>query len=354
MCTNEGNCSVSYQLLRIDSDGNIAGELRCTMCEADLKGSPAGGHCPDCSASISESTDGRALARVDDEGWLIEEIDCRVCAYNLRGLNPESICPECEAPVGYSLETDSLRYCKVRWLTKVRDGLLFYLIASLLGILVGVGATIINIFINDATLRAIVTIAVTLIASMVSLIAIWLVTAREPDEQFGAHAGRTAANIAKWFAVIQIPLTIVGQIGSLIQPDLMVLFTAPGVVVGIITMIALFIYFRVLALRVPDAKLAGRWRLILWCLSIGMILMTMGGFMSLLAMGGAPPQPGAAGLPPGTSMPFLIVGGLTSCIGMPMALIFGIWSLFLIWFLRIPYQKAAQISLDTEEYLNTH
>ncbi|MCH8853082.1 MAG: hypothetical protein IID41_10580 [Planctomycetes bacterium] len=55
-----------------------------------------------------------------------DDVCCVHCGYNLRGLTKRHRCPECGTPAGFSVEGDLLKYAPIPWIRTVRNGLAMF------------------------------------------------------------------------------------------------------------------------------------------------------------------------------------------------------------------------------------
>ncbi len=338
---------MAHILLRVDRDGRILEDVPCSSCNASLKGAGAGGLCPACGANIAVSLLGRAAVALDDAGRIDEPVRCSMCGHILRGIDPHGECPECRAPVGPTLEMNLLRYANAAWVKKVADGLMLYLIALLVTIAMGLAnAGIAFALRGDPALRTIIGLTVSAVTCVFLTIAIWWLTAADPDTP-PAHQKRLGANLARYLIIPQYLLTLPGayfaSVAATPAEELRAgLVQMPAGAIGILVGVGVLLHLIVLTQRVVDEKLE-RWaRIILWINVIGSSLALAGGVVSMISMLASGASPAAGNMPQsGPALIGLIVGGFAGCTGLLGTLIATVWQIVLIVCLRRYYSSAA-------------
>lgn len=268
---------------------------------------------------------------LDGDGRLNTDISCRSCGYNLRGALPDGVCPECATAVGRSIHGDLLRFSDPQWVGRLSRGMGWIVAGIVISVVVAClgGGTVGAL---TAARRAPGTLPVAFIwpvqfaLALVTFYGYWLVTTPDPSkarEEIGLNA-RKLVRIAQVFALACTPFNWGLEKIPIV---LSVLFTVITSGVGIAGIIAIFIYARQLALRIPDLKLAGRTRFVMWGVTAFMIL----GFISSVVMlsGGGP----AVGMSPMLAVAMSVAG-----IG---GIVFGLWSLRLIDRFRKAFKQAA-------------
>lgn len=229
----------------------------------------------------------------DPHGNVNEDILCRRCGYNLRGLHSDGTCPECMTGVGDSLHADLLRFGDPRWVRELSRGVTLLLISTLGGIVIGVAwvttASAIMGMGGTVVLRAALggVALLSLALACVAGLAYWKVTTPEPGatQPGGSPASRRIARTALLAGLVLDALT------SASDPDVYDLFvdttiSIPGLAavswglgcagsaVGLTGLIAMLLYARSIAGRIPDDKLAARTGVVMWgcAVSIGLLL----------------------------------------------------------------------------------
>ncbi|MCC6906989.1 MAG: hypothetical protein IT430_03520 [Phycisphaerales bacterium] len=338
---------MAYETLHVDREGRIIDELPCSACGHSLRGQSAGAACPGCGETIALSTLGRAVCRVDERGLLDESLRCSTCGYDLRGIDPAGACPECHVPVGQSLEGNLLRYGDPRWTKKVADGLVLYVIALALAISLGVGAAALRFAIKDAAVIALVTVTTTVVSGVFTALALWWITAPDPDTPIPAQQ-RFGANLARLLVIPQVLATAgLGAFTAFTNPQqgqaLAMLLQLPVMVLGALVGVGLLLHLRELARRVVDETLANWARTILWLTVIGTLAAMLGlGVMASTSLATGQPMPAPGQTPSGPMLIGLGAGAIGGCIGGLLNIIAMIWTIVLLFKLRAYFTAAAR------------
>lgn len=194
-------------------------------------------------------------------------VECRRCGYNLRGLNSQGRCPECSTPVGLSIQGDLLRYSDPDWLDKLRSGGAFLywgmgltFVGSCLG---GIGARLPGMNVYSALFSGLFVLG----CSLLIVYAIWQLTSPDPGGVGDGQYSRRR-NLIRIFTLVSIAAACVVLTDYLPLSSDMAMFLEIGSYLGIVCGVAgtfmLLGYLRLLALRIPDAELARRARLVQW------------------------------------------------------------------------------------------
>lgn len=230
------------------------------------------------------------VEKAAEQAVIEHDLACRGCGYNLRGLSPRSRCPECDQPISHALQGDWLRYSDPRWVTTIANG--YRLLAGA----VAIGLLAIIFAAASAHSLAIpwLTMAIALTVGVVSLVGVWMTTAREP----------AAAESERWYSDRRLlrVFTIVGVSLQASSGFLAMQFPAGGLyvrlagaVIMIFGMLCAFRHAMSLADRIPDYALVNETRAVMW----GLIL-SYGLFLGILAValtaGGSPLAMMACGL----------------------------------------------------------
>jgi len=258
---------------------------------------------------------------LDAQGCVGEDIPCRRCGYNLRGLSPEGRCPECGIAVGRSLLGDYLRFAEPHWVRTLASGSTILLVAialtlalgSITAALMGIG----GVRVSWMWLRWQQSVIV-----VTAFVGYWKLTTPDPGtvEDPTRLTARRLVRIAQTISVILFCAPLVPFIGEA-RIDWIVLPLATGVI-GIVNMIAIFIYARQLALRIRDEKMAKECTILMACtlvmhaLNLAQVIA-----MRASAMGGGIPG--------------------VKCVTIVMSLLLILWLCHLLWRFRKAFRQAA-------------
>jgi hypothetical protein len=259
---------------------------------------------------------------LDPSGCLAEDISCRKCGYNLRGLSPNGRCPECGTAVGRSLQGDYLHFADPQWVRTLASGMDWLVAALLLGIIVGAAVRGITGGPSGETLW---TECAQLLASLISFVGYWKLTTPDPVglEDPSKITARKLTRITQLAGLATAVAAILVPKSWSVLPVIVAAFV---IVIAIVGMFATLTYARQLALRIPDERMAGHCRIVMWgivaCMGLGFIL---GLAMAIVG-------PGAA------------FGACFVALGF---LVFGIWSLVLIFRFRRAFKESAHLAAAT-------
>jgi hypothetical protein len=261
------------------------------------------------------------------------DLPCRNCGFNLRGLSPDRACPECGTSIELSLREPLLRFAEPGWVRTLARGATWVLAGVLVGFIAGVAAAVVAA--QGAVLPAV------LIASVPQVpyvLGIWWLTSPEPGGLDGDDPVSRA--IARWGAVTAVAIGA-ASIALINAPALtnQALDTVEGLA-GTVAYFALLVYTRKLALRLPDARLAKHTRTVMWGIVVSYGVIVVGAVVLGVLVATGPNSPGG---PPNalvfaTAVPLLIGGAGT--------LVFGIWSLVLLFQYRSRLTLAAEQAAD--------
>ncbi len=192
--------------------------------------------------------------KLDAAGRIDEDVSCRKCGYNLRGLLPDGRCPECGAAVGRSLHGDLLRFSDPDWVQKLASGMNWIVASIFMGMIGGFfSAIFVAIFTSILSSRSFFVLAPlsTLAFGTIALVGYWRVTTPDPARS----SEESNFSPRKLVRVAQLTNYAVAPVSSLMQQ---LAWTVPSMVtsaasglVGLVGTVAIFIYARKLALRIP-------------------------------------------------------------------------------------------------------
>ena len=270
-------------------------------------------------------------------GPIDHDLPCRHCGYNLRGMTEDRACPECGTAVGRSLLGDMLRFSDPQWVRTLSRGAAWILWSVLVGLLLGilgavvgfvaainsggVGSGLLNFYIG----------LLSLLPSIIYLVGVCYLTAPEPAVV--EQSGLPLRLLLRWTVVISTIISMLGIGLALTSPVMTGVTDLLSSIVGLVGYIALFVYARRLALRVPDYNLAKQTKTVMWGTIITLSGMILFGIMAVVL--------GFAGA--GVGMAVL---GIPICVLTVGYLVFAIWSLvLLIWYKRV----SSAAALDAEQ-----
>ena len=239
-----------------------------------------------------------AAAKLDAAGNVAVDVACRRCGYNLRTLPSVGKCPECGTAVGRSLHGDLLQFSDPEWVEKLAGGMNWIVASIIIGFFSGIIAIIVGTVLGGFNNPNIVNTAVAVAQlgfGAIGLIGYWKVTTPDPAklEPESPASPRTIVRMAKVFNYAAAPIAQTLMIPATLIA--LAISTVSGIV-GIVAIFAIFLYARVLALRIPDDVLARQCRTVMW----GLAIMSVGSvgttaIMAYVAGGGAGPAVLATG-----------------------------------------------------------
>lgn len=271
---------------------------------------------------------------LDAQGRIDEDVHCRSCGYNLRGLDLDSRCPECGASVGMSVYGDFLRYSDPDWVGRLSKGMDLIVYAIALAIFGGL-ATLLVVLASEAmwggALEPVVAWVVVLymVVAVLMLRGIWLLTTLDPAKPL--EETDVVRNVARYGLLVNWALSILAMVLSLASVVIAIGLQIIANVASLAGFIAIFIYVRRLALRLPDEGLAKQTRIVMWGLVVGTVINLLGTLIEVST---------ASSTTPGGSNGVSAIGGLT-------IFVFAIWSLLLIDKYRKRFREAATQARDT-------
>lgn len=201
----------------------------------------------------------RPTLALDGDDRLAQDLTCIKCAYNLRGALRDGRCPECGLAVMRSASGHWLRFCEPTWLKRIWGGLngLAVLIAAagVLTLLAWSGLLDLKTPLPEWLVIALPAVIIS-VGIGLGIWGVWRATAPDPS---GLRERSRMRRATRWlFAATLLYLPVVAPALSALfagyDVDGLVLF---GVVVLLLaTVVALVLYGRSLALRVPHVPLA--------------------------------------------------------------------------------------------------
>ena len=318
----------------------IAIDAPCVGCGYNLRGLFHEGHCPECRRPVRDSAPPPASVQiqVDEQGRLAEDAPCHKCGYNLRGLPLDGRCPECDTAVGRSVSGNWLRFCDPQWVQRLANGAAWLIWSIAIGMVLGLAAGIAGRLTGQPAFTQIIVLGSAAIAS----IAYWIATTPDPGSRRG-DPGVRSRDVARSSQLIAF---VAAGLGALLQffGTYRIALAGQGVaglgsLAGMVAYIALFVYARQLALRIPNEKLARGTRTVMWGVVVTQsAALGVTGLSAILVWTVARPAAqaaatGAAGGPVNTSGPMLalfIPVAVLGCGAVIASIVFSIWTIVLL------------------------
>ncbi|MBI1338202.1 MAG: hypothetical protein GC164_14755 [Phycisphaera sp.] len=280
---------------------------------------------------------------VDDAGFIVDEVPCLACGYNLRGTNLNGRCPECGTAVGRSAHGDLLLYCEPTWVSQLAKGMNFVLVSILVGFLIGcLSSSAVAYSASQHAQPQVQWVQLLhLVPNIIALVGYWLLTTPEPRQQM-TEAGLSARSLARGCLVAAQGLGVM-QIGvSLGQPFVAQILAMPGAILSIVGLVALLVYLRRIALRMPDTNLASQTLVVMWgtaalyafLVLIAVVVLVIGVNISRGSQSGQ--------LSAGVG----VMAALGCVVGV-LAIVFGIWALVLVFWYRKRLMTASSQAKET-------
>ena len=245
---------------------------------------PAPGSPPDPHSERAEAEFAHHVAQVAAPYEIQEDTPCLACGYNLRGLSSDWRCPECGTAIGRSLHGNLLRFAQPQYVRKLARGVTLILWGILVSILVAIAGFMWRVQAAPQVMANLMA----LLGGLVGLVGTWMVTAPDPgrlDEAWEFNARR----LIRLTLLIGLGTHVVNALGAAFVRSspasagagipLSVLAFLLGVV-SLVGQVAQFVYFRKLALRIPDDRLARDTRALMWGFVVFFGAAIVGGLLS--------------------------------------------------------------------------
>jgi hypothetical protein len=259
------------------------------------------------------------LVHLDAAGHIDQDMTCIRCGYNLRGLSPDGVCPECGTAIGRSLHGDLLRFAPPDWVENLAAGMNWIVAAIIIGIAAGALSVVLSSAVGARGLGELIAHAL----GIVSVIGYWKVTTPDPG-RLEQEPPVNARNLVRLTVVLNYVFGFARLGAGAIDRRVLIVALAIAGLSGVVNYFAIFTYARQLALRIPNLRLAGQTRIVMW----GMVAVAVFAMLLLVSAMSTP----ASGARPPRGGDTLVLLACSAGLG---TLIFGIWSLvLLLWFRR--------------------
>ncbi|MEM9021657.1 MAG: hypothetical protein AAGC44_13930 [Planctomycetota bacterium] len=293
------------------------------------------------------------------DGRLDEDITCQSCGYNLRGQDIHGNCSECGSPIAHSLSKNNLRFADPGWLRSVYTGASVMAIGTLclipLGCVAGMAGSAIDSMMHAASPaysspaaspvspsspswygEAAANLLVAFGHLVVGGFGAWKLCRGDPA-RLATPSDPVSRKLGR---ALLLPAYAGSALLSLFyfvpsQPVYQALSVLDGILLIPLSVgfIAMMVYLRQLALRIPDESLASQTRIVMWGL-IGSTVLIIPTLVFVLAMAFGPSGAGA-----------FTVGGLAlGCFVLLGLLTFGIWWIVLLFRFRSAFEYAIRRS----------
>jgi hypothetical protein len=257
---------------------------------------------------------------LDAQSLIAADLPCIHCGYNLRAQPPSGVCPECATPVMRSMRGDFLRFSDPDWLGIVTRGMNWLTVAIVVTVVTALAQNFLA-----RQVRQVVTPGL----GVLWLYACWLLTTPDPRR---IEAGLTARQLVRIAAVLSVLLAFTNLLGRLYGYVDLAYVALLSLVTSLVWWSAGCTYVRQLALRIPDQRMAGRTRIIMWLPAVCIALLFIAALIAFVGQG--------AGVSPFWAFGAMCAFGICvlSC---------SVASLFLMVRLRRALSLAARQALET-------
>lgn len=287
---------------------------------------------------MAGSPDSHVVPRMDADGRIDVDLRCAFCGRELRGLALDGRCPQCATAIRCSTRVDLLRYGDPAWLETLAGGTTWTIAGILIGILAGLAAAVAQVVYSQPALG----ILLTALGGLIGLIGFWRLTAPEPGAAPSTEI--TARELTRYGSAGGFLLNLVYLWAGISYPDLAGYVGLPAALLGLLTIVATFIYAGRMAMRIPDESLAKQTRRVMG----GMITLTVLWIIldALKELSGpAPPVTLTTGSPANPLTGFTPVTGIMmglGCFAGITALTLAVWNLALLARFRRAFIQAAR------------
>lgn len=177
-------------------------------------------------------------------GDVEQTLHCVSCDYDLRGLSEDAYCPECGLPVDVSAGKHLLRHADAKWAKQLRLGINLLIASVIVATLVVFGFSVIVGFNAPQELEKIPEnlwlLAVMMIPSTMSLIAMYFLTRPEPDPAFAEYD----TPLRRWVWIFAIASFVLGPIEFRYPdwPTLHPVLLVAGILVATLSVVELVLF----------------------------------------------------------------------------------------------------------------
>lgn len=250
---------------------------------------------------------------MDEKGRLLTPVTCQGCWADLHGQKIKGKCPECGASVARSARGNRLRFADPAWVETLRSGVSILLLGVLLYVVMLMVVVAVQVGVQGAAVLeqdsgsakpptfeqaleqavgppelAAVTIVIALIGSVVMMLGVWKLTVPEPGQTKPGDA--VAREAFRWGWLTATLLANMGNLLVLTDPTLGAMVSGVSTVFSVVASIAMLLYLRGLAMRIPDEDLAGKTMLLQGLFLLWIAAFFVGMLMVATAVSGAGPS----------------------------------------------------------------
>ena len=266
------------------------------------------------------------------------DLPCIQCGYNLRTQLMGGNCPECGTPVSRSVRTDQLHQSDIGWLASLRTGAMVMFTGIFAIIVFGVVLACGGIVLlapgsaspgGPEMVFLIVQLLIGITVAGTFGFAVFKLTMPEPGRQTPKQSCSVARYTLLTYFTLGLLATVIGMAPSVIAEAVSAILSLINMVLGITGFIAMMLYARSLAARIPDPSLEKNTSIVLWgmvsTLALAFVLMAIVVVSMVIGMTSSSAPSGAS--------PMMMAAGISSCLFCPLsiaALVFGIWWIVLL------------------------
>ncbi len=192
--------------------------------------------------------------RRSDHIEIEDDVCCVHCGYNLRGLTKRDRCPECGTPAGFSLEGDQLKYAPIPWIRTVRNGL------AMFGWSIGIHL----VSIVNAWVMPDFGVLLDLVSAVLAIVGAMFVTVPEPTAvprpgHFGVRRGIRVLACVNFVGTLSLVFSPSANFTIVMRRFLLVSWSG--------MLLALAVYLRKFAARIPEYDLELATTRVIWGLT---------------------------------------------------------------------------------------